>query len=75
MRTVEAEAGLQAQRVPRAQAAQPHLRVGHQLLCDADRAVVRDGQLKAVLAGVPATAYIACTNALIKAAGFLEGWG
>lgn len=53
-RTIQAEAGLQAQRVARAQAAQADLRVRHQLLRNLQRPVARDGQLEAVFTRVPA---------------------
>ena len=53
-RTVQAEAGLEAEGVAGSQAAQPHPPVSHQRLCELHGPVAGDGQLKAVLAGVPA---------------------
>ena len=59
-RTVEAEAGFQAQGVARAQAAQAVARVLQQLLCQLHRALVRHADLESVLAGVPEQAAHAC---------------
>ena len=51
--TVEAEAGLQAQRVAGAEAAQAHALVAHQGGRELHRMVIGDGELEAVLTRVP----------------------
>ena len=57
VRTVQAQPGLQAQRVARAQAAQPHARALQQLLRQLHRALRRHRDLKPVLTRVPGRVY------------------
>lgn len=56
---VEAHARLEAERVARAEADKPHVRVGGNLLGDADGVRGGDGHLEAVLAGVSSTGDVA----------------